>query len=157
MPPRKSPRNRAAAPIQEAQDKVVEKVNSATTKAKKAIKAESKAETITQQKPKATATAAGKKRKAAEVKVEAGEEEHECDSHGEDDADEEEDNKPKPKKRRTKKDKEDDAMPLAERTAVSSLNRAMYIGAHVSGAGGKAPSCLPYTYYPTRLEQPKND
>ncbi|CAI6100016.1 unnamed protein product [Clonostachys chloroleuca] len=29
-----------------------------------------------------------------------------------------------------------DAMPLAERTAISSLKKAMYIGAHVSAAGG---------------------
>lgn len=42
-----------------------------------------------------------------------------------------------PKKRKTAKVKEEDAMPLAERTAVSSLGKAMYIGAHVSGAGGK--------------------
>jgi AP endonuclease-1 len=32
---------------------------------------------------------------------------------------------------------EEEAMVLAERTAVSSLTRAMYIGAHVSAAGGK--------------------
>lgn len=45
--------------------------------------------------------------------------------------------KPAPKKRKTaaKKDSED-SMPLAARTAVASLKRAMYIGAHVSGAGG---------------------
>ena len=39
------------------------------------------------------------------------------------------------KKTRKKKD-EADGMPLAARTAVASLGRAMYIGAHVSGAGG---------------------
>ncbi|KAK4152421.1 xylose isomerase-like protein [Chaetomidium leptoderma] len=45
--------------------------------------------------------------------------------------------KPAPKKRKTtsKKDAQDD-MPLAARTAIPSLKRAMYIGAHVSGAGG---------------------
>lgn len=42
-----------------------------------------------------------------------------------------------PKKRKTAKTKEEDTMPLAERTAISSLGRAMYIGAHVSAAGGK--------------------
>lgn len=42
-----------------------------------------------------------------------------------------------PKKRKTTKAKEEDAMPLAERTAISSLGKAMYIGAHVSAAGGK--------------------
>ncbi|KAH6895126.1 xylose isomerase-like protein [Thelonectria olida] len=41
-----------------------------------------------------------------------------------------------PKKRKTKAKDEDNAMPLAERTAVSSLKKAMYIGAHVSAAGG---------------------
>lgn len=41
-----------------------------------------------------------------------------------------------PKKRKTKEDKEAEAMPVAARTLVSSLKKAMYIGAHVSGAGG---------------------
>ncbi|KAH8890984.1 DNA-lyase [Thozetella sp. PMI_491] len=44
--------------------------------------------------------------------------------------------KPATKKQKTKVGKHDDNMPLAERTAVSSLKKAMYIGAHVSGAGG---------------------
>lgn len=39
-------------------------------------------------------------------------------------------------KKRKVKGKEDDTMPLADRTPVSSLKKAMYIGAHVSGAGG---------------------
>ena len=43
--------------------------------------------------------------------------------------------KPK-KKRKTKEEKEAEDMPLAARTAVQSLKRALYIGAHVSGAGG---------------------
>ncbi|KAI1128907.1 xylose isomerase-like protein [Nemania abortiva] len=34
------------------------------------------------------------------------------------------------------KAKPDDTMPLAERTAIASLKKAMYIGAHVSSAGG---------------------
>ncbi|KAF7548248.1 hypothetical protein G7046_g8743 [Stylonectria norvegica] len=42
----------------------------------------------------------------------------------------------KPAKKRKTKAKDDDAMPLAARTAVTSLKTAMYIGAHVSGAGG---------------------
>lgn len=41
-----------------------------------------------------------------------------------------------PKKRKTKA-KEEDAMPLAERTAIPSLKKAMYLGAHVSAAGGQ--------------------
>ncbi|GAP86054.2 putative apurinic apyrimidinic endonuclease-like protein [Rosellinia necatrix] len=51
------------------------------------------------------------------------------------------DEKPKaaaPKKQRTAKAKAkpEGAMPLAERTAIASLKKAMYIGAHVSSAGG---------------------
>ncbi|KAH6619658.1 xylose isomerase-like protein [Chaetomium sp. MPI-SDFR-AT-0129] len=52
---------------------------------------------------------------------------------------EEEDKKPAPKKRKTAaaaKKETSDEMALAARTAVSSLPRAMYIGAHVSAAGG---------------------
>lgn len=39
-------------------------------------------------------------------------------------------------KKRKAKGKGDDEMILAERTAVSTLGKAMYIGAHVSAAGG---------------------
>lgn len=42
------------------------------------------------------------------------------------------------KKRKTKA-KDEDAMPLADRTAMPSLKKAMYIGAHVSAAGGLCP------------------
>jgi AP endonuclease-1 len=45
------------------------------------------------------------------------------------------DNKVK-KKRKTKEEKEAKAMPLAERTLMGTLKKAMYIGAHVSAAGG---------------------
>ena len=44
--------------------------------------------------------------------------------------------KPK-KKRKTAQVKAEDEAPLAERTAISSLKKSMYIGAHVSAAGGK--------------------
>ncbi|KAK0733460.1 xylose isomerase-like protein [Lasiosphaeria miniovina] len=58
---------------------------------------------------------------------------------GPDDKEEEEKKKPAAKKRNTSKkaagSKPDD-MPLATRTAVASLPRAVFIGAHVSGAGG---------------------
>ena len=40
------------------------------------------------------------------------------------------------KKRKTKEEKEAEAMPLAARTAVGSLEKLMHIGAHVSAAGG---------------------
>ena len=44
---------------------------------------------------------------------------------------------PVSKKRKTGKSKQDDAMPLSERTATSTLKHAMYIGAHISAAGGQ--------------------
>lgn len=40
------------------------------------------------------------------------------------------------KKRKGKGKGDEEAMVLAERTAVSALGKAMYIGAHVSAAGG---------------------
>jgi AP endonuclease-1 len=40
------------------------------------------------------------------------------------------------KKRKGKGKGDEEAMILAERTAVSALGKAMYIGAHVSAAGG---------------------
>ncbi|KAI1329565.1 xylose isomerase-like protein [Xylariaceae sp. FL0255] len=54
------------------------------------------------------------------------------------DEDQVEDTKPvaAPKKRKRTANKAQDEMPLAERTAIASLKKAMYIGAHVSGAGG---------------------
>ena len=42
------------------------------------------------------------------------------------------------KKRKTKEEKEAEAMPLAARTAIGGLKKAMYIGAHVSAAGGRS-------------------
>ncbi len=45
--------------------------------------------------------------------------------------------KPK-KKRKTAKQKVEELVPLAERTAISSLEKPMYIGAHVSSAGGRS-------------------
>ena len=90
-----------------------------------------------------------RKRKSAVVEEDedGGEDNDFCGSCDEkenniDDDDEEVDDKvkkPAPKKRKpTSKSKktEDSSMPLATRTAVHSLKRAMYIGAHVSGAGG---------------------
>ncbi|KND90396.1 DNA-(apurinic or apyrimidinic site) lyase 1 [Tolypocladium ophioglossoides CBS 100239] len=47
-----------------------------------------------------------------------------------------------PKKRKTQAGKDAASMPLAERTAVSSLKKAMYIGAHVSAAGGTFANCV---------------
>ncbi|KAG9241638.1 DNA lyase [Calycina marina] len=48
----------------------------------------------------------------------------------------EEKTKKQPKKRKTKEEKETESMPLATRTAVETLKKAMHLGAHVSGAGG---------------------
>ncbi|KAI7781157.1 dna-(apurinic or apyrimidinic site) lyase 1 [Diaporthe eres] len=125
MPPRTSPRKKATATAVKVEKEVVQKVNGAAAKAKAKV-TKTKAEAVTPKKK-----TAGKKRKAAD---DTEDEDHECDSHNEAEQDEKE--KPGPKKRKTKKEKEAEAMPLAARTAVSSLKRAMYIGAHVSGAGG---------------------
>lgn len=56
----------------------------------------------------------------------------------EEDSAAEEPQAPAPKKRRVAKTKAkaEDTEPLAERTDITSLKKAMYIGAHVSGAGG---------------------
>lgn len=51
------------------------------------------------------------------------------------------------KKRMTKEEKEAEAMPILPRTAVSALKKAMYIGAHVSGAGGMKESVAHSSYY----------
>lgn len=134
MPPRTSPRKKAAAAAP-AQDK-------ATNGA--AVPKPTKPKTRTKAAPAAAAAATTKKRKAAAAvkddETTDAEQDHECDSHGEEE-EEEEAKKPAPKKRKTtasKKGNKDEASmaPLAERTAVSALKKAMYIGAHVSAAGG---------------------
>lgn len=40
------------------------------------------------------------------------------------------------KKRKTKEEKDAETMPLVDRTLVSTLKKAVHIGAHVSAAGG---------------------
>ncbi|KAH8814919.1 xylose isomerase-like protein [Xylogone sp. PMI_703] len=52
------------------------------------------------------------------------------------DEDKLEDNKKPKKKRKTKEEKEAETMPLAVRTLIKSLRKPMYIGAHISAAGG---------------------
>jgi AP endonuclease 1 len=54
----------------------------------------------------------------------------------EEDEDEDADDTKVKKKRKTKEEKEAEAMPLAARTVISTLKKAMHIGAHVSAAGG---------------------
>lgn len=127
MPPRTSPRKKATAAAVKVEKEVVQKVNGAAAKAKAKV-TKTRTEAATPKKK-----TAGKKRKAAD---DTEDEDHECDSHNEAEQDGKEKPKPGPKKRKTKQEKEAEAMPLAGRTAVSSLKRAMYIGAHVSGAGG---------------------
>jgi AP endonuclease-1 len=74
------------------------------------------------------------KRKAARIEPEAdGEDAENIDPVEENDGG----TKPAVKKRKAASKKDvDDTMPLAARTAVTSLKHAMHIGAHVSGAGG---------------------
>jgi AP endonuclease-1 len=60
----------------------------------------------------------------------------------EDEEDENADDTKFKKKRKTKEEKEAEAMPLAARTVVSTLKKAMHIGAHVSAAGGNNPHLL---------------
>ncbi|GKT55236.1 DNA-(apurinic or apyrimidinic site) lyase [Colletotrichum tofieldiae] len=119
MPPRTSARRKAQAVVE---TKVEETTTTTKTNGTKSTTvASTKTKTTTSKKPDA-------KRKAA------SDDEHEsCGSCAE-----EEEEKPA-KKRKTAakgKAKKEDDMPLADRTAVSSLKKAMYIGAHVSGAGG---------------------
>jgi len=98
-------------------------VNKSPTKSKvKAETIEIENETILQSAPE-TKTVGNTKRKA---KVE-------------DPPNEDRENKKVTKKRKTKEDKDAESMPLATRTPVSALKKAMYIGAHVSAAGGELP------------------
>ncbi|KAF3806675.1 DNA-(apurinic or apyrimidinic site) lyase 1 [Colletotrichum gloeosporioides] len=125
MPPRTSARRKAQAVVE---TKVEEKT---TTKANG-----SKSATTTAAKTKTTAAP----KAAPKRKVESEDEHEECGSCAE------EEEKPA-KKRKTAakgKAKKEDDMPLAERTAVSSLKKAMYIGAHVSAAGGTDSPRLSY-------------
>jgi len=135
MPPRQSSRKRALDVIPKLEEKVVvERPKPAARAARKttALKEEedSDVETKTPATTKTTTISTTKetkttaKRKAVEAPLVAIEPKEEP-----------QDSKPAPKKRKTKV-KDEDVMPLAERTVVSTLKKAMYIGAHVSGAGG---------------------
>ncbi|KAL0939135.1 DNA-(apurinic or apyrimidinic site) lyase [Colletotrichum truncatum] len=121
MPPRTSARRKVQAVVE---TKVEEEIPAKANGTKSTTVAVTKTKT-------AAATKPVGKRKAEP------EDEHECGSCAEEEEEEEE--KPA-KKRKTAttrgKAKKDGDMPLAGRTAVSSLKKAMYIGAHVSGAGG---------------------
>lgn len=66
-------------------------------------------------------------------------------AESDEEANQELDSKKLKKKRKTKEEKEAEAMPLAARTSIQSLKKSIYIGAHVSGAGGKH-LCLTHQY-----------
>ncbi|EFQ26181.1 apurinic endonuclease [Colletotrichum graminicola] len=121
MPPRTSARRKAQV-VAETKVEETATITTKTNGTKGTTVAATKSKTTTSNKPVS-------KRKAA------SDDEHEsCGSC----AEKEEEEKPA-KKRKTApkgKAKKEDDMPLADRTAVSSLKKAMYIGAHVSGAGG---------------------
>ncbi|TDZ23692.1 DNA-(apurinic or apyrimidinic site) lyase 1 [Colletotrichum orbiculare MAFF 240422] len=121
MPPRTSARRKAQEVVKtEVEEKVTTKTNGAEST------------TVATTKKKTAVTKVKPAPKAATKRKVESEDEHECGSCAE-----EEEEKPA-KKRKTAakgKAKQQDDMPLADRTAVSSLKKAMYIGAHVSGAG----------------------
>lgn len=109
----------------EATDVVVEKVKTAVATAKATVK-----------------KAVASKRKAVRAPDSDAENDPACDScHEKEESDSDAVKKPAPKKRKTttpaaSKRADTMAAPLAARTAIPSLKRAMYIGAHVSAAGG---------------------
>jgi AP endonuclease-1 len=100
---------------------------------KRKIKKEADASDGDIQKPIPLGSAESTKKAKAKRKAEAGEE-----------AGQEPDSKKVKKKRKTREEKEAEAMPLAARTSIQSLKKAMYIGAHVSGAGGKYSHLIHY-------------
>ena len=110
-----------------------------------------KQEAIRAEPPVKATTNGASAKKASAVKRKASPEPEEwCDSH----AEEEEGEEKKPaKKRKTKAADKGTTMPHAARTAVSSLKRAMYIGAHVSAAGGQTIQPLTSYANPLTLRQ----
>ncbi|KAF6812677.1 DNA-(apurinic or apyrimidinic site) lyase [Colletotrichum musicola] len=141
MPPRASARIKAQAVVEtKVEAKTTAKADgakstttvAATTKAKvakPAAKTAAKTAAKPTEKPVAKSAAKPAPKRALET-----DDEKECGSCAED----EEEEKPAKKRKtaaKSKAKKEDNMEPVA-RTAVSSLKKAMYIGAHVSGAGG---------------------
>ncbi|KAJ0162600.1 DNA-(apurinic or apyrimidinic site) lyase 1 [Colletotrichum tanaceti] len=120
MPPRTSARRKAQAVVETK----VEETTTTTTRTNG-----TKSTSIAANHTKITAAS----KPVTKRKVASDDEHESCGSCAEKDEE-----KPA-KKRKTAakgKAKKEDDMPLADRTAVSSLKKAMYIGAHVSGAGG---------------------
>ncbi|TLD11988.1 uncharacterized protein PgNI_03095 [Pyricularia grisea] len=140
MAPRQSARRKAAPAVTEAKVEIKEEVEQET----KVVVAQTNGRTS-----RVTTANVIKKETKVQVKrkvIEDDEDEAELSDHCKKEKAKEEEEKvklqdipqtkPAPKRQKTTKGKNEDTMPLAERTVVSTLKRAMYIGAHVSAAGG---------------------
>ncbi|CCC06159.1 hypothetical protein SMACR_00377 [Sordaria macrospora] len=129
-------------PTRSAKSRAATKITSATveessveeqTSAKKVTRARGgavKKEVVVEEKKAVVKKVAATKRKGK-----AQEEDDQEDIENKDPVASEETKKPAPKKRKTKAS-EEDATPLAARTPMESMKRKLYIGAHVSSAGG---------------------
>ncbi|KAI0400524.1 xylose isomerase-like protein [Xylaria palmicola] len=135
MPPRQLPRKAKGAALETVTTKVtaakadgVSVVESKARAAKRRVVETSPEPDFPSEEEEEEEPRPAKKRKAAAKKKKAEA----------DDSAAEESKSAAPKKRRATKAKAkpEDTMPLAERTAIASLKKAMYIGAHVSSAGG---------------------
>jgi len=157
MPPRQSSRIAKGAVIQTSSTEVaVTKTNGTSiakteAKSRRVTKREG-TESILKPEPESkeeVKPAAAKKRKAAtavKTKVE------------DEDSAAEEEPKSAPKKRKTAKSKTkpEDLAPLAARTVIASLKKAMYVGAHVSSAGGMwklYPIFVAFSYFTCLLHR----
>ncbi|KAL8408775.1 hypothetical protein RB594_007279 [Gaeumannomyces avenae] len=134
MAPRQPPRKRTAAVIQKTE--VTSKTTSTVRKNGRATKVEA---TVT--KTEVVAKGRTAKRKATEEdESEVGEGHDSCCGSAHEDEEETEKpvarSGPKQPAKKQKTVKDQGSMPLVERTAISTLKKAMYIGAHVSAAGG---------------------
>lgn len=110
----------------EAEEEMKQEVQETTTaKVKVKVGRGKKAETVEVEPQELEVVKKGKASAKRKVKIEDGEAEEE-----------EKVEKKVVKKRKTKQEKEAELVPLAPRTDVSTLKRKMYIGAHISGAGG---------------------
>lgn len=112
----------------QVEDSVKQEVKESTTaKVKVKVGRGKKAETVEVEPQELEVVEKGKASTKRKVKTEDGEAQ---------DGIEEKVEKKVVKKRKTKEEKEAELVPLASRTDVSTLKRKMYIGAHISGAGG---------------------
>ncbi|KAI0009799.1 AP endonuclease [Xylariaceae sp. FL0662B] len=122
--PRHSPRKSRRTVVESTTTDVSTKTNGTPKGKAKAQVAKRKVAEAVVDKADAGASAATKKRKAAKEEIEEEEFVAAVDE-------------PRTtKKRKSAKAKPEDTMPLAERTAINALKKSMYLGAHVSSAGG---------------------